>query len=251
MYIDNKSSAQITAMREGGKIHAEIMQRLQEITKPGKSTYELDLFAEKLMRKYRVRPSFKGYHGFPKSICTNLNEEVVHGIPSKRRVLRSGDVVKLDMGIYHCGLHTDAGVTVMVGKVSEKAKKLSLVTKECLHRAIALIQPGIRIQQLGKAIAEHAENHGFYVVKTLTGHGIGRQLHEPPEVPNFYRPQDTTVLTPGMTLAIEPMVNIGTSDVREQPDGWTIVTADTSLSAYWEHTVVVTQHGAEILTKLG
>ena len=250
MHIYTKSKAQITAMREGGKIHAEIMQHLKQNVKPGVFTEDLNKIAETLMKKNRVISSFKGYKGFPKSICVNINEEIVHGIPSKKRVIQTGDLVKLDMGIYYKGMHTDAGVTVIVGEVSEITRKLVEITRECLYNAIAFAKDGILVNQIGKVVSETAHRAGFQVVRDLTGHGIGREMHEDPEVPNFFRKFDNTVLKSGMTIAIEPMINIGTWEICDTLDGWTIVTADDSLSAYWEHTVLITENGGEILTKL-
>ncbi|MEI6221775.1 MAG: type I methionyl aminopeptidase [bacterium] len=245
----SKSKAQLIGMREAGKIHAEILQELIAKTRAGVSTEELNALAEKLMKKNRVEASFKGYKGYPKSICTSINEEIVHGIPSKKKIIKPGDLVKLDMGVYHKGVHADAGATVMVGNVTEEARKLVTITRECLDKAIAAIKPGLPVNVIGRAVEQHAESNGFSVVHDLTGHGVGRQLHEAPEVPNFYRATDKTILEKGMTLAIEPMINVGTREILDLDDGWTIITEDRQLSAYWEHTVAVTDDGYEILTK--
>jgi len=203
--------------------------------------------AEEYIKRHGGIPAFKGYRGYPRSLCVSVNEEVVHGIPGKRR-LKEGDIVSLDLGVLMDGYYGDAAITVPVGKVSELAKKLIKVTEEALYRGIEMARPGNRLSDISHAIQTHVEKAGFSVVREFVGHGIGKQLHEEPQVPNFGPPNRGPRLEPGMVLAIEPMVNTGTWEVRILPNGWTVVTADGGLSAHFEHTVAITDNGPEILS---
>jgi len=213
-------------------------------------TAELDKIADKLIRAGGATPGFLGYHGFPKSICVSINDEAVHGIPGSRKVV-AGDVVSLDLGLVLEGFWADAGTTVGVGKISKEADRLIKVTEEALYVGIAKAQPGGHLGDISSAIQKHVEKAGFSVIRQFVGHGIGRQMHEDPQVPNFGSPGTPPRLKPGMTLAIEPMVNAGSHEVYMKPDGWTICTADGALSAYFEHTVAITDKGPLILTALG
>jgi len=203
--------------------------------------------AEEYIKRHGGIPAFKGYRGYPRSLCVSVNEEVVHGIPGKRK-LKEGDIVSLDLGVLMDGYYGDAAITVPVGKVSELAKKLIKVTEEALYRGIEMARPGNRLSDISHAIQTHVEKAGFSVVREFVGHGIGKQLHEEPQVPNFGPPNRGPRLEPGMVLAIEPMVNTGTWEVRILPNGWTVVTADGGLSAHFEHTVAITDNGPEILS---
>lgn len=252
LYV-KKTKAEITAMREGGKIHTEVLNTLAAKAKPGIATIELDEIAERAIKKHKATATFKGHRGgaktpFPCSICTCVNDEIVHGIPSKR-VLQDGDLLKLDMGITHKGTIVDAGCTVIIGNASAEARRLAKVTQQSLNAAAQIIAPGIMINQIGSVVQHIVERAGFTVVRKLVGHGVGRQLWEPPEIPNYYRAKDVIRLEKNMTIAIEPMVNAGSAAIRDCADGWTIATVDGSLSAYAEYTILVTDRGGEILTK--
>jgi methionyl aminopeptidase len=234
-----------------GRIVAETLQALVGIVREGISTKELDLFAEEFIRTRGGVPTFKGYRGYPASICTSLNSQVVHGIPSASTVLREGDIIGIDLGVTYKGLIGDAAVTLPVGLVSDVAKKLMAVTEESLRLAIVQARAGNRISDISAAIQSHVESNGFSAVRAFVGHGIGRSLHEEPQIPNYVVRQGDSVLKKGMVLAIEPMVNAGGTDVYVQKDGWTAVTSDGSLSAHFEHTIIVGEEGAEVLTKIG
>jgi methionyl aminopeptidase len=208
--------------------------------------------AQKMCHRMNVRPSFQGHNGFPFALCCSVNETVVHGFPSADRILREGDLVSFDMGVVYQGFHGDSSRTIAVGKVSAEAERLSRVTEECLHRGIAAAHPGNDVLSISAAVQQHAEAAGFHVIRRFVGHGVGTSLHEKPEVPNFVPPGMSAgegfPLKPGMVLAIEPMLAVGTSEVRVLPDNWTANTADGSLSAHWEHSVAITSAGAEILS---
>ena len=244
-----KSPQEIAIMREGGKILAKILKKVEKEAKPGVTTKELDEYAEKLALKYGSRPSFKGYNNYPSALCVSVNEEVVHGIPSGRK-LKEGDIVGLDMGIYYKGLCTDSAVTVGIGKISSKAERLIKVTEQALKYGIDVVKPEAHIGDIGFAIQSYVESQGFSVVRDLVGHGVGKNVHEAPQIPHFGRKGSGLKLKEGMTIAIEPMVNAGKYYVHQAKDGWTFVTSDGSLSAHFEHTMAVTKNGCEILTAL-
>lgn len=241
-------------MRKAGEILAKVLDILEEAAKPGVSTAELDLLAYETISLYGAKPSFKGFNGFPASICTSLNDEVVHGIPSKDRILKEGDLLKIDVGVELEGLHTDAARTFIVGcsqQVDSKILSLINITKEALQEGIKVAREGNRVGDIGFTIQKFVEEKGFSVVKALTGHGIGRSLWEDPPVPNYGKKGTGVVLRAGMTLAIEPMVNMGGDEVYTAQDGWTVKTVDGSLSAHFEHTIAITEEGNIILTKEG
>lgn len=242
-----KSDQEIEKMRSSNQIVADVLQELTKWIKPGVTTLELDLIAEDMLRKRGAEPAFKGYRGYPASLCASINEQVVHGIPSERR-LKKGDLVSLDLGAKYCGYYGDAAVTVAVEPVSPEAKKLLEITRKALFAGIGQAMSGAHLQDVSYAIQRTAEGEGYSVVKAFVGHGIGTSLHEEPQVPNFGLPGRGPVLKKGMVLAIEPMVNIGTSDVKILEDNWTVVTADHSLSAHFEHTIAITANGTEILS---
>lgn len=247
--ISLKSADQVDKMQASAEILASVFLGVRKLVRPGVTTGELDEAIETHIRDAGCIPSFKGYHGFPGSACISVNEEVVHGIPGGR-VLQEGDIVGIDIGVIRDGWHSDSAETLPVGRVSEEAARLLKVTEECLERAIAAIAPGRRLSVIGSAVEDHAKAHGFSVVETLVGHGIGRNLHEDPQVPNFrcYTMPDP-VLEEGMVLAIEPMINCGTKRVVTARDEWTILTQDRRLSAHFEHTVAVTSEGSRVLTR--
>ena len=248
--INLKTAHEIDLMARAGKLLASVLPPLRDACVPGVRTAELDKIADKLIRAGGATPGFLGYHGFPKSICVSINDEAVHGIPGSRKVM-AGDVVSLDLGLVLEGFWADAGTTVGVGKISKEADRLIKVTEEALYVGIAKAQPGGYLGDISSAIQKHVEKAGFSVIRQFVGHGIGRQMHEDPQVPNFGSPGTPPRLKPGMTLAIEPMVNAGSHEVYMKPDGWTICTADGALSAYFEHTVAITDNGPLILTALG
>jgi methionyl aminopeptidase len=249
MAVELKNAGEIDRMREAGRIVAEILDVLEAKVAPGVSTWELDQIAERLIREKGARPAFKGYRGFPAVLCTSLNHEVVHGIPSKGRTLAEGDLIKLDFGVSVEGFYGDAARTVPVGKVSEQARRLAEATRASLEAGIEAIRPGNRVGDIGHAVQSHVERLGYSVVRDFVGHGIGRKLHEAPQVPNYGRPGTLESLRPGMVLAVEPMVNAGTHAVDVLDDGWTAVTLDGKLSAHWEHTILVVEGGHEVLTR--
>lgn len=243
-----KTPEQIEKMRVAGQVVARTLEALQNAIVPGKTTtQDLDELAERVLLEAGATPSFKGYHGYPASICASVNEEVVHGIPGPR-VLQSGDILGIDIGAIVNGWHGDSAVTVPVGEVTDEARRLLRVAREALFRGIAEARVGNRLSDVSYAIQEYAERHGYSVVRELVGHGIGSEMHEDPQVPNFGKPGRGVVLAEGMTLAIEPMVNAGVYHVDTLTDGWTVVTRDRKLSAHFEHTVAITADGPEILT---
>lgn len=235
-------------MREGGNAVARILERMRDVVKPGVPTSEIETEAEGLARSLGVVPAFKGYMGYPSSICVSINEEVVHGIPSEKRLLKKGDIVGLDFGALYQGFYADAAVTLPVGELPDEAKRLMDITREALIKGIEAAVVGNRVGNISFAVQSHVENNGYSVVKSFVGHGIGRKLHEEPQIPNFGSPDWGIRLNEGMTLAIEPMVNAGGDGVRVLDDGWTAVTMDGSLSAHFEHTVAVTANGPMVLT---
>jgi len=248
--VEVKSAREIAVMRQASRIVATVLREMIAMAAPGLTTGDLDRHAEKRIREMGATPSFKGYHGFPASICASINHEVVHGIPSAKRVIRAGDLLKVDTGAYFEGYHGDSCVTICVGEgVPEEARTLSRVAQESLMKGLATVKAGSTLLELAGAVQDHVEAHGFAVVEDYTGHGVGRNLHEEPSVFN-YRTRDlpNMVLRPGMTLAVEPILNAGSRGCRTLKDRWTVVTVDGSLSAQWEHTIAVTSDGCEILT---
>ena len=237
-------------MLEANQIVAATLTMLTERIKPGLTTLQLDEWAEDFARQHGAVPAFKGYRGFPGSLCVSLNEEVVHGIPSERVILQDGDILSIDFGIKFKGFYGDSAVTLPVGSISANKQKLIDVTKQSLELAIDQVRVGNRINDLSRAVQKYVESHGFSVVRQFVGHGIGSQLHEAPEIPNYERKERTPRLIAGMALAIEPMVNVGTYDVEVLKDGWTVLTADRKPSAHFEHTVVVTEGDPLVLSRL-
>lgn len=235
-------------MQESGNAVAKVLDRMRDVVKPGISTMDIAEEADSMARTLKVVPAFKGYNGYPAVICVSVNEEVVHGIPSKSRVLKDGDIVGLDFGALHKGFYADAAVTLPVGDMPSKTMRLLDVTRDALFSGIEAALVGNRIGDISHAVQSHVESNGFSVVKVFVGHGIGRNLHEEPQVPNYGDSQWGVRLKEGMTLAIEPMVNTGTDSVHVLDDGWTAVTSDGSLSAHFEHTIAVTVNGPKILT---
>ncbi len=244
-----KQPEEIERIRASNVIVAEILKELKKAVKPGITTRELDKLAEDLSRKKKVKPAFKGYMGYPFSLCTSVNEEVVHGLPSER-VLVEGDIISLDFGVLQQGYYGDAAITVPVGKISERAAELLKVTEQSLEEAIAEARPGNRLGDIAFAVQSRVEAAGFSVVRDFVGHGIGKGLHEDPQIPNFGVRGRGMELKVGMVLAIEPMVNAGTYRVRMKRDDWTVVTDDADLSAHFEHSVAITERGPVVLSKL-
>jgi len=246
--INLKTAHEIDLMARAGSLLASVLPPLKEACQPGVKTIELDRIADKLIREGGAIPGFLGYNGFPRSICVSINDEAVHGIPGNRKIAE-GDLVSLDLGLVLEGFWADVGVTVGVAKITREAARLLKVTEQALYVGIDKARPGGYLGDISSAIQDHVEAAGFSVIRQFVGHGIGRQMHEDPQVPNFGRPGTPPRLKPGMTLAIEPMVNAGSYEVYMKPDGWTICTADRSLSAYFEHTVAITEKGPIVLTK--
>lgn len=242
-----KSPREIEAMRRSGKITSSVLTDLMKAVRPGMSTAELDTLAERGIRSSGGVPTFKGYNGFPGSICASVNDEVVHGIPGSR-VLREGDLLSIDIGTTLDGYVSDSAATVPVGNVSQNAQRLLEVTQECLTIGIAEMRPGNHVGDIGAAVQAHAERHGFGVVRELVGHGVGRAMHEEPQVPNYGDRGTGMELRPGLVLALEPMITLRSPKVRILRDGWTVVTADGKLAAHFEHTIAVTEDGPKILT---
>ncbi len=234
-------------MREAGQIVGQTLQILRKAIKPGITTAQLDALAKRKIESCNAQPAFLGYRGFPASICASLNEEVVHGIPGLRR-LKNGDIISIDVGVYYKGYYGDAAVTFPVGEVSLQALELLEVTEQSLHEGLSKAYPGKRLQDISHAIQNYVESRGYSVVRNYVGHGIGSEMHEEPQVPNFGLPGKGPRLEAGMVLAIEPMVNVGTWEVETLKDDWTVVTADRSLSAHFEHTVAILEDGPTILT---
>ncbi len=237
-------------MSASGKLVAEILLEIRNRIKPGVTSQELDQLATRLSLKKKARPAFKGYHGFPFSLCVSVNEEVVHGFPSGRRLV-DGDIVSLDFGVYLDGYYGDAALTQAVGQTTPQAEKLIRVTREALFKGLDQVRAGRRVGDISFAVQQYVESHKFSVVRQFVGHGIGKSLHEDPQVPNFGEEGRGILLKPGMVLAIEPMVNAGSSEVEIKADGWTAVTKDRSLSAHFEHTIAITENGSRILTQAG
>jgi methionyl aminopeptidase len=247
--INIRTPQEIEIMRQNNRLVAHVLQRLKEAIKPGITTEELDQLAERTIREAGATPAFKGYRGYPASLCVSINEEVVHGIPGPRR-LQEGEIVSLDVGVYRNEYYGDAAITVPVGKVSEQAERLLEVTQQALSKGIEQATHGNRLLDIAHAIQSWVESQGFSVVRDFVGHGIGRALHEDPQVPNFGPPHHGPRLRPGMVLAIEPMINVGTWKVNILEDGWTVITADKSLSAHFEHTIAISDGKPDILSLL-
>ena len=248
MAIVIKTAKEVEKMRRAGEIVREVLEAVRAMVKPGVTTLELESVAEKLIEERGAKPAFKGYHGFPCVLCTSLNDQVVHGIPSAKTVLREGDILSVDCGAVIDGYYGDSANTIPVGKVAPTTQRLLDVTQKSLQRAIETVRPGAMLGDVGAAVQEMVEAEGFSVVKEFVGHGIGTRMHEDPQIPNFGQRGRGVRLREGMVLAIEPMVNAGGDAVRVLKDGWTAVTEDGSLSAHFEHTVAVTKDGAAILT---
>ncbi len=246
--ISLKTSAEIDLMIQANEIVAGTLNMLRDRIKVGVSTLQLDKWAEAYCLKADSTPAFKGYRGFPGSLCVSLNEQVVHGIPSEKTILKEGDILSIDFGVKYKSFYGDAAVTIPVGSITQDNDKLLHVTAQSLRLGIDQVVVGNRINDISGAVQDHVENNGFSVVKQFVGHGIGRELHEPPEVPNYVRKGRSPRLMPGMVIAIEPMVNIGSSEVKVLKDGWTVVTIDNKYSAHFEHSVLVTEEGPKVLS---
>lgn len=246
--IKLKNAEQIAVMRQAGRITGEAILKAREAIRPGVTTKHLDDIIRGYIEKCGAKPSFLGYAGFPGSACISLNDQVIHGIPSKDTVLQEGDIVKIDAGAFYRGFHGDSANTFAVGEIPEEAKRLIEVTRQSWRQGVDAIRPGGRVGDIGHAVETYVKQFGYSVVKRYVGHGVGHELHEDPEVPNYGTPGRGPRLCAGMVIAIEPMVNVGGSDVLELNDGWTVLTRDRSLSAHYEHTVAITDEGVEILT---
>ena len=244
-----KSASELEAMRKAGQVVARMIAAIKEAVEPGITTKQLDTVAAKELKRQGAKPAFLGYMGFPATICTSVNEQIVHGIPGDR-VLKEGDLVKVDVGAVVDGLYGDSAMTLPVGQVSEEAMRLIETTKNSLDAAIAVVKSGNRLGDIGAAVQEYAESRGYGVVREYVGHGIGRNLHEEPQIPNYGVAGRGALLHAGMVIAVEPMVNVGTWRTQALEDGWTVVTADGKLSAHFEHTMAIGEHGAEVLTLL-
>ena len=250
--VEIKSAREVKIMRQASHIVATVLREVMGMVEPGQTTGDIDAYAEKRIREMGATPSFKGYHGFPASICASINNEVVHGIPSPKRVIRQGDLLKVDTGAYFEGYHGDSCITICVGNAPQEAQTLSRVAQEALMAGLSQVKAGNTLLDIAGAVEDHVKANGFSVVEDYTGHGVGRNLHEEPSVFNFRTDELPNVtLRPGMTLAIEPILNAGSKACRTLRDQWTVVTRDGSLSAQWEHTVLVTSDGCEILTDRG
>ena len=249
MSIIIKSESEIALMRQAGRIVATVLDILSRQVRPGMKTKELDVIAAREVERLGAKPSFKGYRGFPANLCVSVNDEIVHGIPGER-VLRQGDIVSLDLGASFMGFQGDAAVTVGVGEIDSQARKLMETTEGALKAGIAAAHPGARLGDISAAMQNYAESRGYSVVREYTGHGIGREMHEEPQIPNFGLPGTGPVLKKGMTLALEPMVNVGDWRTRVGDDYWTVLTADGSLSAHFEHTIAITDGEPEVLTTM-
>jgi methionyl aminopeptidase len=248
--VQLKSKNEIQKMKSAGAVVARVLHEIADLMKPGASTWDLDQFAFSRTKELGAKPAFKGYHGFPATLCVSVNEEVVHGIPSKKRILKEGDIVGVDFGVILDGWFGDSARTFPVGQVSAGATKLIETTQKSLELGLQEVQPGAHLFNIGAAIQNYVEQFGYSVVREFVGHGIGRSLHEDPQVPNFGVRGKGLLLKPGMVLAIEPMINAGKPEVKVLADGWTAVTVDRALSAHFEHTVAVTDTGHEVLTRL-
>lgn len=250
MSVTIKSAREIELMREAGKILAKTHEELKKAIRPGISTLDIDRLGEEIIRSYGCIPSFKNYNGYPASVCVSVNDEVVHGIPDKKRILMDGDIVSLDAGVIYKGFHSDAARTHGVGEISPEAKKLIEVTKQSFFEGMKFAKVGNHLNDISSAIQAYVESFGYSVVRDLVGHGIGEHLHEDPEVPNFAQRRKGIRLQAGMTLAVEPMINAGRLDVEWLDDDWTVVTEDGSLSAHYENTILICEDGPEILSML-
>ncbi|MGB8454294.1 MAG: type I methionyl aminopeptidase [Anaerocolumna sp.] len=248
MSVIIKSEREIELMREAGNILAIVHEELEKVLRPGISTLDIDKKADEIIRSYDCIPSFLNYNGFPASICISINEQVVHGIPDKDTFLRDGDIVSLDAGVIYKGYQSDAARTWAVGEISEEASKIIEVTKQSFYEGIKYAKTGNHLYEISAAIQDYVESFGFSVVRDLVGHGIGKDLHEEPQIPNFRQKRRGIRLEPGMTFAIEPMVNVGRYDVYWEEDDWTVVTEDGSLSAHYENTILITEGEPEILS---
>lgn len=251
MSVTIKSAREIELMKEAGRILAIVHEELKQYIKPGITTMDIDRLGEKIIREHGCIPSFLNYNGYPASICVSINDEVVHGIPSDQRIINEGDIVSLDAGVIYKGYHSDAARTWAVGTVSEQAKQLIEVTRQSFYEGIKFAKQGNHLNDVSSAIQKYVESFGFSVVRDLVGHGIGEQLHQDPEIPNFAMKRRGIKLQAGMTLAIEPMVNIGRYDVEWLDDDWTVVTEDGSLSAHYENTILITEGEPVILSTMG
>jgi len=247
--IPIKSEEEIKILREANRIVAKILNAIKSIIKPGINTKELEVFAEDLMKKEGAISAFKGYHKYPASICASVNEEVVHGIPSSKKILKNGDIVSIDIGVKFKNYYGDAAITFPVGEISDDAKKLIDVTRQGLHKGIEKAKAGNYLFDISWAIQSFVENNGCGVIRDFVGHGIGRELHEEPQIPNFGKPRTGPLLKEGMVLSIEPMISQGTWEVQIQDDGWTAVTLDGSLSCHFEHTIAIMKSGPVILSE--
>lgn len=245
--VELKTPAEIEKMRTAGKLLRQVFNEVARMVSPGVTTADLDRRARSLIEGAGARPAFLGYHGFPGTLCTSVNEEVVHGIPSDRELL-DGDIVSVDCGLVLDGFYSDTATTFGVGDITPKARQLLEVTEQSLYKAIEQMHVGTRIGTVSNAVQKHAESHGFSIVRDYTGHGIGRAMHEAPQIPNFGRPDTGFKLQAGLVIAVEPMVNVGTWQTVTLADGWTVITADDSLSAHFEHTIAITEDGPQILT---
>ncbi len=250
MAVSIKSAREIELMREAGRILALVHEELGKAIHPGMSTLEIDILGERLIRSYDCIPNFLHYNGYPASICVSVNEEVVHGIPSKKRILKEGDIVSLDAGLIYKGYHSDAARTHAVGKISPEVQKLMDETKNSFYEGIKMAKAGNHLHDISNAIDAYISQFGYGIVRELVGHGIGTQLHEDPQIPNFAQERRGIKLRPGMTLAIEPMINLGRADVEFLDDDWTVVAADGLPSAHYENTILITEGETEILTLL-
>ena len=245
-----KSARELELMRQAGAILAEVKDRLRALVRAGITTREIDADVEAFIISRKARPAFKGYRGFPATVCTSINEEIVHGIPSSKRRLKEGDIIGLDLGCIVDGYYADCAITLPVGSIPPRVQELLDVTRESLDKAIVQCRIGNRLGDISHAVQSHCEGHGFSVVRAFVGHGIGKQLHEEPQVPNFGEPGRGPLLKSGMVLAIEPMITMGSWDVRVLEDRWTAVTADGSLAAHFEDTIAITEDGPDVLTRV-
>ncbi|MDE6024722.1 MAG: type I methionyl aminopeptidase [Lachnospiraceae bacterium] len=249
MAIIIKSQREIELMKEAGRILAITHEEIKKIIRPGISTYEIDKRGEEVIRSFGCIPSFLNYNGYPASICTSVNDEVVHGIPSKKRILQEGDIISLDAGVIYKGYHSDSARTYPVGEVSEKAEKLMKATKESFFEALKVCREGNHVNDISKAVFDYITARGYSAVRDLVGHGVGANLHEAPEIPNFTRNKKGPRLKAGMTIAVEPMINAGTYEVEWLDDDWTVVTADGELSSHYENTILITEGDPVILSQ--
>lgn len=249
MAIPIKTEAEIEAMRVSGKILAEVLEKCCNLARPGISTLELDQIAEEFIREKGGIPAFKGYHGFPCTLCTSVNEAIVHAIPKKNQILNNGDLLTIDCGVIFDGMYTDAARSIGIGEISYEKRKLIEVANRALYAAIDLCKPGVHLGEISRKIQEIVENAGFHIVHELTGHGIGKELHEEPIVLNYYDGNPGPILKEGMTIAIEPIFSVGTSKMKTLNDNWTLITVDYSTAVQAENTILITKNGAEILTE--